>query len=111
MGDAADGDGRTRQTFAEAGRRLVAKAPGRPNRKHFPKNDFHRMTFTLTWLRAVAPVRRDGLPAPSCQPGNGLAARVVSIDCRLSNLMGRYVGHVHCGPSASRPKAGRVDGC
>ena len=38
MGDAAYGDGGTRQTFAEAGRRLVAKVPGRPNRKHFPKN-------------------------------------------------------------------------
>ena len=33
MGDAAYGDGGTRQTFAEAGRQLVAKAPGRPNRK------------------------------------------------------------------------------
>ena len=41
MGDAADGDGGTRQTFADAGRRLVAKVPGRPDRKHFPKNDFH----------------------------------------------------------------------
>ncbi len=41
MGDAADGDGGTRQTFVDAGRRLVAKAPGRPARKHFPKNDFH----------------------------------------------------------------------
>ena len=41
MGDAAYGDGGTRQTFADAGRRLVAKAPGRPDRKHFPKNDFH----------------------------------------------------------------------
>ena len=30
MGDAVYGDGGTRQTFAEAGRRLVAKAPGRP---------------------------------------------------------------------------------
>ena len=38
MGDAAYGDGGTRQAFAEAGRRLVAKVPGRPNRKHFPKN-------------------------------------------------------------------------
>ena len=37
MGDAAYGDGGTRQTFAEAGRRLVAKAPGRPDRKHFPQ--------------------------------------------------------------------------
>ena len=41
MGDAAYGDGGTRQTFAEAGRRLVAKVPGRPDRKHFPKHDFH----------------------------------------------------------------------
>ena len=41
MGDAAYGDGGTRQTFADAGRRLVAKVPGRPNRKHFPKHDFH----------------------------------------------------------------------
>ena len=30
MGDAAYGDGGTRQTFADAGRRLVAKVPGRP---------------------------------------------------------------------------------
>ena len=41
MGDAAYGDGGARQTFAEAGRQLVAKAPGWPNRKHFPQNDFH----------------------------------------------------------------------
>ena len=41
MGDAAYGDGGTRQVFADAGRRLVAKVPGRPDRKHFPKNDFH----------------------------------------------------------------------
>ena len=41
MGDAAYGDGGTRQTFADAGRQLVAKVPGRPNRSHFPKDDFH----------------------------------------------------------------------
>ena len=41
MGDAAYGDGGTRQAFADAGRRLVAKVPGRPDRSHFPKNDFH----------------------------------------------------------------------
>ena len=41
MGDAAYGDGDTRQDFADAGRTLVAKVPGRPNRKHFPKEDFH----------------------------------------------------------------------
>ena len=40
MGDAAYGDGDTRQTLADAGRRLVARVPGRPDRKHFPKDDF-----------------------------------------------------------------------
>ena len=37
MGDAAYGDGDTRQDFADAGRTLLARVPGRPNRKHFPK--------------------------------------------------------------------------
>ena len=41
MGDAAYGDGDTRQDFADAGRTLTARVPGRPNRKHFPKEDFH----------------------------------------------------------------------
>ena len=41
MGDAAYGDGDTRQAFADAGRTLIARVPGRPNRKHFPKEDFH----------------------------------------------------------------------
>ena len=40
MGDAAYGDGGTRQTFADAGRTLIARVPGRPDRKHFPKDDF-----------------------------------------------------------------------
>ncbi len=38
MGDAAYGD--TRQAFADAGRTLIARVPGRPDRKHFPKDDF-----------------------------------------------------------------------
>ena len=41
MGDAAYGDGGTRQAFADAGRTLIARVPGRPDRKHFPKEDFH----------------------------------------------------------------------
>ena len=40
MGDAAYGDGDTRQAFADAGRTLIARVPGRPNRTHFPKEDF-----------------------------------------------------------------------
>ena len=40
IGDAAYGDGGTRQAFADAGRALVAKVPGRPNQARFPKQDF-----------------------------------------------------------------------
>ena len=40
MGDGAYGDGDTRQAFADAGRTLIARVPGRPNRTHFPKEDF-----------------------------------------------------------------------
>ena len=40
LGDAAYGDGDTRQAFADAGRTLIARVPGRPDRKHFPKDDF-----------------------------------------------------------------------
>ena len=40
VGDAAYGDGATRQTFADAGRKPVARVPGRPNRQHFPKDGF-----------------------------------------------------------------------
>ena len=40
MGDAAYGDGATRQAFADAGRKLVARVPGRPDRQCFLKDDF-----------------------------------------------------------------------
>lgn len=40
IGDCAYGDGATRQAFAEAERILIAKVPGRPNKAHFPKEDF-----------------------------------------------------------------------
>ena len=40
MGDTAYGDGVTRQAFADAGRKRVARVPGRPDRHRFPKDDF-----------------------------------------------------------------------
>ena len=40
LADAAYGDGDTRQAFADAGRSLIARVPGRPNKAHFPKEDF-----------------------------------------------------------------------
>ena len=62
MGDAAYGDGGTRQTFADAGRTLIARVPGRPNRSHFPKEDF--------WI---------DLESGSCTgPAGQVARRIVS---------------------------------
>ena len=40
IADCAFGDGLTRQEFADAGRKLIARVPKRPNRRHFPKEDF-----------------------------------------------------------------------
>ena len=63
MGDAAYGDGGTRQTFADAGRRLVAKVPGRPNRSHFPKNDFHLDLAAGSCTCPAGPVTHTIVPA------------------------------------------------
>ncbi len=40
IGDAAYGDGATRQAFADAERALIANVPARPNKAYFPKEDF-----------------------------------------------------------------------
>jgi hypothetical protein len=40
IGDCAFGDGTTRQEFANAGRKLLAKVPDRPNSAQIPKEDF-----------------------------------------------------------------------
>jgi transposase len=40
IGDCAFGDGTTRQQFAQAGRKLVAKVADRPNSAQIPKEDF-----------------------------------------------------------------------
>ena len=40
IGDTAYGDGGTRREFADAGRRLVARLPGRSRRPYFAKEDF-----------------------------------------------------------------------
>ena len=101
MGDAAYGDGATRQTFADAGR--TAGSPGAGPAR--PEALSQGMTLSSTWPRAVAPVRRDRSPTPSCQRESGRIARgVAPTACRPSSSTGRYVGYVHCGPSASRPR-------
>ena len=66
MGDAAYSDGDTRQSFADAGRTLIARGPGRPNRSHFPKEDF-----------------QIDLEAGACTcPAGNVARRIVSFGTR-----------------------------
>ena len=76
MGDAAYGDGGTRQTFAEAGRRLVAKVPGRPNRSHFPKNDFHLDLAAGSCTGPAGQVTRTIVPAGKRTDGAGRVYRL-----------------------------------
>ena len=76
MGDAAYGDGGTRQTFADAGRRLVAKAPGRPNRKHFPKNDFHLDLAACSCTCPAGQVTHAIVPAGKRTDGAGRVYRL-----------------------------------
>ena len=48
IADCAYGDGLTRQEFADAGRKLIARVPKRPNQAHFPKEDFTIDLETMT---------------------------------------------------------------
>ena len=72
MGDAAYGDGDTREAFADAGRTLIARVPGRPNRSHFPKEDF-----------------RIDLDAGSCTCPAGEVTRTIVPAGRRTDQMGR----------------------
>ena len=63
MGDAAYGDGDTRQAFSDAGRTLIARVPGRPNRSHFPKEDFRIDLEAGTCTCPAGNITRTLLPA------------------------------------------------
>ena len=76
MGDTAYGDGGTRQAFAEVGRKLVAKVPGRPNRKHFPKNDFHLDLAAGSCTGPAGQVTRTIVPAGKRTDGTGRVYRL-----------------------------------
>ena len=83
MGDAAYGDGATRQTFADAGRRLVARVPVRPDRQRFPKDDF---VIDLAAGSCTCPGGRS--PTTSCQRDGVRMPRVGSTACGPSSSMG-----------------------
>ena len=63
LGDAAYGDGDTRQAFADAGRTLIARVQGRPNRSHFPKEDFLIDLEAVTCICPAGMVTRNVRPS------------------------------------------------
>lgn len=71
MGDTAYGDGGTRQAFADAGRKLVARVPGRPNRKHFPKDDFAIDLVAGASTRPAGQTTHTTVPAGKRTDGTG----------------------------------------
>ena len=96
IGDAAYGDGGTRQAFAEAGRRLVAKVPGRPDRKHFPKNDFHLDLAAASCTCPAGQVTRTIVPAGKRTDGAGRVYRLQAFQfdgavCRVCPLRSQCI--------------------
>ena len=99
MGDAAYGDGGTRQTFADAGRRLVAKAQGRPNRKHFPKNDFHLDLPAGSCTCPAGRVTRTIVPAGKRTDRTGHIYPLAGLPVRRGGMWGMSTAaRMHCGP-------------
>ncbi len=88
MGDAAYGDGDTRQAFADAGRTLIARVPGRPNRKHFPKEDFHIDLEAGTCTCPVGNVTRENPALGYSHRSNRPDAPTEGLPVRWSGLRG-----------------------
>ena len=76
MGDTAYGDGGTRQAFVDAERKLVVRVPGRPNRKHFPKDDFDIDLVAGSCTRPAGQVTRTIVPAGKRTDGTGTVHRL-----------------------------------
>ena len=94
------------QTFADAGRQLVARVPGRPDRKHFPKNDFHLNLAAGSCTCPAGQVTRTIVPAGKRTDRTGRVYRLQAFQfdgavCRVCPLRSQCI----------RPKAGRDGGC
>ena len=94
------------QTFADAGRQLVARVPGRPDRKHFPKNDFHLDLAAGSCTCPAGQVTRTIVPAGKRTDRTGRVYRLQAFQfdgavCWVCPLRSRCI----------RPKAGRDGGC
>ena len=96
IGDTAYGDGGTRQAFADAGRKLVARVPGRPNRKHFPKDDFVIDLVVGSCTCPAGQITNTIVPAGKRTDGTGTvhrlqAFRFDSTVCQACPLLSRCI--------------------
>ena len=131
LADAAYGDGDTRLAFADAGRTLIARVPRRPNRKHFPKDDF-RIDLEAIDLEAIdleagtctcpagqvtwkllpggrGPVPRDGLTGS--KPSSSMQQCVGPARCSLNAWPGRPGRDEQCNCTRRRPCCSRPAPC
>ena len=88
LGDAAYGDGDTRQAFADAGRTLIARVPGRPNRKHFPKEDFQIDLEEVTCTCPAGQVTREAAAGGEADRVHGTDSQVASLPVRRNSVWG-----------------------
>ena len=91
--------------LVEAGRTLIARVPGRPERKHFPKDDFHLDLVSGSCTCPAGQVTHTMVLAGKRTDAAGRVHRL-----RPSSSTGPNVGHVHCALNASQLKAGRGGG-
>jgi Transposase DDE domain len=85
VGDCAYGDGDTRRTFAEAGRKLVAKMAGRRGGTQFPKEDFQ---IDLEMMSCVCPAGQQTRKVVSISSGKrygapGVPLRALRFDASI----------------------------
>jgi hypothetical protein len=71
LGDCAYGDSETRQTFANAKRRLVAKVPNRRGQQHFPKDEFR---IDLEAMTCICPAGQECRTVVSVSSGKRYGA-------------------------------------
>lgn len=87
MGDAAYGDGGTRQAFADEGRKLIARVPGRPDRPRFPKDDFVIDLAAGSCTCPAGQVTHNIVPAGKRTDGKGRVHRLRAFQFDGSNCV------------------------
>ncbi len=102
VGDCAYGDGNTRKTFADAGRRLVAKMSSRRGGAQFPKEDFR---IDLEAMSCVCPAGQQTQKVVSISSGDRYGAPGVPL--RAFRFDATVCGGCPLRPSCMRARPGK----